>query len=145
MGMIALVGLLAGVSARVEMPVMDQILGEVSVSSDNLRAGLWGDLPISTGWATDDQGRSSVTLKPSESLLYPDLLVYWHMGAWKGQVGEMSTLLGTLSGVKTRRFVMPGKNGKLVLYSLAQGEVIATMGVEGGGVPSGQMEGPHNE
>jgi hypothetical protein len=140
-GMIALVGLIAGVSARVTMPVMDQIPGEISLSTEHLQEGLWGALPLSTAWGMDKKGRPTVTLKPNESLLYPELLVYWHTGTWNGKIGEQATLLGTLSGINARRFVMPSKKGTLVLYSLAQGEVVAVMAVEGGGVQTALMQG----
>jgi hypothetical protein len=36
---------------------------------------------------------------------------------------------------------MPSKKGTLVLYSLAQGEVVAVMAVEGGGVQTALMQG----
>lgn len=138
---IALSGLSLAVSSRVPIPVMDNIPGEVAITAENLRDGLWGDLSILMGWGKDEKGRNMVTLQPKESLLYPELLVYWHTGDWNGVVDGPAMLLGSLSGMKARRFMVSDKDGTLVLYSLAQGEVVAALRVENEGKKMTLIEG----
>ncbi|MDA0712031.1 MAG: hypothetical protein O3B73_17680 [bacterium] len=139
----ALVGLAAGLMVRNPVPEMDAIPGEVPLSFSEFSDGFWPDLPISIGHDLDSSGSEVMILRPQKVLPFPDVLIYWQPGAQTVRIDEQAVLLGSLSGTLATRIVLPEKEGKLVLYSLAHGDILSSLTVASGravSAPSGEVQ-----
>lgn len=95
---------------------------------------LWAGHDLLTRVCADQMPpqRLVVELQPRHTFSKPDILVYWHEPAAVSgnQLPENAYLLGALAGTQLRRFVLPEAarlvEGKLVLYSLAHHQIVAT-------------------
>jgi len=71
--------------------------------------------------------RMVLELVPEMDYGKPDLLVYWNEGDEDG-LHEDASLLGSLSGRASRRFLLPARaaqvSGRLILYSLGHAETV---------------------
>lgn len=71
-----------------------------------------------------------LNIQPQSDLQLPDVLVYWQPGTPPEQLSETSILLGALSGVSNRQFLIPaamqGQTGYLLLFSQATKEIISS-------------------
>lgn len=109
-----------------ELPAFPRVLFE--------NGNLWGGHNILTRVCADDMPpqRLIVELQPQDELVKPDILVYWHEPATDSgnQLPENAYLLGALTGKQLRRFALPEAarmvEGKLVLFSLAHQQIVAT-------------------
>lgn len=69
-------------------------------------------------------------LRPTKVILKPDLLVYWTSQPLTNQkLAQDAILIGSLSGTSRRELLLPSaattRQGTIVIYSIAHGEVIA--------------------
>lgn len=109
-----------------ETPAFPRVLFEES--------NLWSGHDLLTRVCADQMPpqRLVVELQPRRAFSEPDILVYWHepAAASGNQLPENAYLLGALAGKQLRRFVLPEAarlvEGKLVLYSLAHHQIVAT-------------------
>jgi hypothetical protein len=91
----------------------------------------WGGLPILTEWLRapgDPAGDPAVSLELTGPLKQPDLLLYWDASPREGGLSDEARLLGPVGGRRRDAWDVPASDrpGRLVLYSLAHGEVVAT-------------------
>ncbi len=119
-----------GLSARRKIPTMKHhppalaidipVQGKPVLNNNKL----WPDHAV-TIRLYGNTGRMVLELEPDKDYGKPDLLVYWSEGDF-GSLHEDDTLLGSLSGRATRRFMLPAKaaqvSGRLILYSLGHAE-----------------------
>lgn len=109
-----------------ETPAFPRVLFE--------KSNLWSGHDLLTRVCTDQMPpqRLAVELQPRRAFSKPDILVYWHEPATTSgnQLPENAYLLGALTAKQLRRFVLPEParlvDGKLILYSLAHHQIVAT-------------------
>ncbi len=78
------------------------------------------------------QNQLILELEPTSTLLFPDLLLYWHGGKeTPTDLSASSILLGSFSGTSRRRFPliqeMQDQEGYLILYSMGEKKLVATL------------------
>jgi len=134
LGVLLPVAFTAGLAARKAVPVAatvpPELAGQASTFGDVVwtKADLWPDQRIITSLRRDAAGSVAVELI-FRDLVRPDVLVYWAAGKGTAVEGlpENARLLGALSN--RAPLSMPaavrGETGRLVLYSLADHEVVA--------------------
>ncbi len=127
-------GFVASIAGRKPIPTDDRVSqitqpettqpSQFIFSEDDL----WQNHPIQTkAFFTDSV--LTLELTPQTYLAYPDLLVYWHSGATNSEaLPQNAYLLGAQNNNAASLFTLPanaaGSPGTLVLYSLAQQQVI---------------------
>lgn len=89
--------------------------------------------PLRLALGKDSNGRRTLLLQAVDGVRHPSLLVYWERdGEAAEAAGEERLLLGTLHGSSRQVFALPASaSGRLVLHSLAYGEDVAQLSVEG--------------
>lgn len=124
---------------RPEIPVMETtpdlhvtdtlVYEQVLFEADDL----WGEKAITTRLKGDQTPalHLAIELEPETPLNLADPLVYWDpSGATTGQLPASAYLLGPMPGTGSRQFSLPDTarfiNGRLLLYSLAHQELIAS-------------------
>jgi hypothetical protein len=127
-----------GVAIRAKVPTSHLPIPGVSDENRNQRAlwtrtDLWEKLAIETRLLTFGSAPSQVAIQliPTVQIVRPDVLVYWVAGEGKLQMSlpDDAFLLGSFDSTNPRSFPLPGvapkQTGSLVLYSLADQEIIA--------------------
>ena len=101
-------------------PARDEI---VTAGTTRLRLRVWP--------ATKD-GRRVLELTPEQDPELPDVLIYWTNSDATDELPPDCTLLGSLAGAQARRFTLAAevRRGRLVLYSLAHQEIVASLEFE---------------
>jgi len=127
----------AGLLARQTVPAMSdsvvdtQTPGHERLEVVGMAAPSLGELPIRTLWlkASDDTTRRAVTLELTGPTRHPDLLVYWTAEPGDGALSDEALLLGRLGDRRSVTWDIPdsGSSGRLVLYSSAWDEVVASV------------------
>lgn len=86
----------------------------------------WGDLPILTDWLGGPG--AAVRLEVTEPLRQPDLLLYWDPEPAGDRLSDSALLLGPVGGRRRASWDVPApvEGGRLVLYSLGHGEIVAS-------------------
>jgi hypothetical protein len=93
---------------------------------------LWPDFAVGAELGTDpaDPGRLLLRLIPGAPVEAPDLLVYWAAApAAAGRLPADAVLLGALAGTAPASYPLPAgaaHGGRLILYSLGWGRLLAT-------------------
>lgn len=132
LGILLPIGFLSGISARVSVPVQSS---ENTPSQANQRVllernDLWPDTII-TRITTDLKSpeQTFVSLLPRDPIIKPDILLYWIPGG-NGPFDSLpdnAALLGAM--ISDVPLALPkttsGENGSLLLYSLANREIVA--------------------
>ena len=124
-----------GIAARRPVPSMASLPGELRTFSRGSAATVWerSDLfvnaPIQARLLRESgkSGRFALELSAPRDFVKPDLIVYWVAGSSKvtGALPNNALLLGTFSlAVFTLPANMPSEEGGLVLYSLANNEIV---------------------
>ena len=101
---------------------------KVPIAAEELIAA---EVPIKAQ-TLQQQNQLFLELEPTSALLFPDLLLYWQSGEeLPTDLTTSSILLGSLSGTSRRRFPiiqeMQGQEGYLILYSLGDKKLVATL------------------
>ena len=127
-GSFALIG--AALAVRTDMPAQSLESSDGGNAAGLELDGIWGELSIETRAWNPSSRRRLVSLRPRVDLRSPDVLVYWTEPPTKlDKRPADAVLLGKLSGVEQRTFVLPEASGNsmgaLYLYSLAHAEVLA--------------------
>jgi len=95
------------------------------------RDDLWTQPALRTRLVTDQVDRRAIELRAKDAVIRPDVLVYWIPGESKPdqELPPAAILLGAFNGHGTTPLRLPpqaaGQGGLLVLYSLAEQEIIA--------------------
>lgn len=96
------------------------------------RSDLWEKVSIQTRLLTRAvSGQLAIELVSADKIIRPDLLIYWILGERKieGSLPEDAFLLGAFEQSHSTPLVLPReagrKTGRLVLYSLADQEIVA--------------------
>lgn len=132
LGVLLPIGFLSGISARVSVPIQ---ASEATRAHSNQRVllernDLWSNTII-TRITTDPKSpeQTFVTLLPREPIIKPDVLLYWIPGG-NGPLDslpENAVLVGAM--VNEVSLALPrtnrGESGSLLLYSLANHEIVA--------------------
>ena len=135
LGVLLPVVLVAGIAARKPVPDMTSLPAELVASRQNFAATEWerADLftknPIQVRLLRESTGagRSAVMLSAAKDFVKPDLIVYWIAGnpSLTDTLPDKARLLG---GFEAKALLLPAEasetNGLLVLFSLANGEVV---------------------
>jgi hypothetical protein len=125
-----------GIAARRPVPSMASLPGQLGPFSHGSAATVWerSDLfakaPIQARLLreSDRSGRFALELSGPRDFVKPDLIVYWVAGSSKvvETLPNNALLLGTFSlAVFTLPANIPSEDGSLVLYSLANNEIVA--------------------
>jgi hypothetical protein len=105
----------------VETPRFDTVLWE--------RDDLWEQMSVRLRFTSDEAGRLAVTILPKLEIIRPDLIVYWAPGPPKldGKLADDAIFLGALNRNGALRWPAnaTGQEGTLLLYSLADHEIVA--------------------
>ena len=116
------------------LAVRKPVLAGNSPTSDSLTPPLWTrdhlftNAPVTVRLSSAAPGRPMLTLTAPPEFLKPDLLVYWQAGETVpvDSLPDNATLLGQFS---SPQLPLPGsaatQSGRLVLYSLADNEIVA--------------------
>ena len=95
------------------------------------RADFWENHRIGTRLVGDRQGQFAIEVSETDDLLRPDLLLYWTAADSKvtGVLPENAIFLGSVQPEAPIAIKLPSDSGawpgKLILYSLADHEIIA--------------------
>lgn len=124
----------AGLSVRQRVPrSADSPIGQFASSHEGFEEvardeRAWGELPIRTIWLRGPGAAAprAVSLELAGALERPDLLVYWDDGPAADELSEGARLLGRLGGGRRITLDVPSAPGRLLLYSTAWKEVVAT-------------------
>lgn len=129
---------MAGIAARKTIPDMEIPAAIAQPQPDFPRLvfekdGFWPALEVTVRVFADSipPANLAVELQPQNYIKMPDILIYWSASqpASSEQLPETAYLVGTLSGLGKRRFLLPSSaiesDGTLILYSLARQEMIA--------------------
>jgi len=144
------IGFAAGLWARLDRAPARPLPGAVAAGSLALgrtfldEEGLWGGTAIRTrigeSSAPGEAAAVVLELTPAADLRAPDLLVYWSASEAAGTgLPDDALLLGPLAATGPARFVLPAAargGGRLIVYSLAHGRLVAAAGLP----PSGPVE-----
>jgi hypothetical protein len=125
-----------GIAARRPVPSMASLPGELPIFSRASAATVWerSDLfpkaPVQAQLLRESEksGRFALELLGPTDFVKPDLIVYWVAGTSKtpDTLPNNALLLGSFSlSVFTLPANMPGEDGSLVLYGLANNEIVA--------------------
>ena len=125
-----------GIAARKPVPSMASLPGELRTFSRESAATVWerSDLfakaPIQARLLRESgkSGRFALELLGPRDFVKPDLIVYWVAGTSKtpDTLPNNALLLGSFSlSVFALPANMPGEDGSLVLYGLANNEIVA--------------------
>ena len=139
LGVFLPIAFVVGIAARKPVPTGQSL--SVTLAGEPLhfedvvwdRRDLWVQPAIRTRLLSDKTGgkRFAVELSAVEDIVKPDLIVYWVSGNPKIEdtLPDNATLLGAFVQTKPTPLPLPGetaaRSGVLVLYSLADHEVIA--------------------
>jgi hypothetical protein len=128
-----------GIASRREAPISRSGVPGFSMEVGNQaevwsRADLWEGKTINTRLLKTEHGSGllAVGLEPKDRIIRPDVLVYWVPGERKihDSLPGDAFLLGSFEQASLNPLTLPEKTsaqtGMLVLYSLADQEVIAT-------------------
>ena len=124
-----------GIAARRPVPSMASLPGELQTVSRASAAIVWERSDLFAKAAiqarllqeSGQSGRFALELSAGRDFVKPDLIVYWVADSSKvtEALPNNALLLGTLSlAVFTLPANMPGEDGSLVLYSLANNEIV---------------------
>ena len=127
-----------GIAYRKPFPTMDKLPASMSLAAEPVmacdwqRSGLFGKSPVQVWFLRGETDRSLFKLRLSvanDFLIQPDLMVYWVSGnptiKSSDPLPKQSLLLGGFdSGDLTLPKVAMGTNGLLVLYSLADNQIV---------------------
>lgn len=129
----------AGLAARHPVPVASALPAALAPESRRFdrvvwdRAGLWPQTAIRTLLLCNQSGGGgfAVELSAPAEIAGPDLLVYWVPGGTNSApaLPENAIFLGAFVQTKPAAIPLPGEaasNGALLLYSLADHEIVAT-------------------
>ena len=139
LGVLLPIAFVVGIAVRRPVPTgqsLSAILASEPLHFENIvwdRSDLWSQHAIRTRLLSDttDSKRFAVELSVVEDIVKPDLIVYWVPGNLKIEdtIPDTATLLGAFVQTKPTPLPLPGetatRSGVLVLYSLADHEVIA--------------------
>ena len=149
LGVLLPIAFAVGIAARRPVPTGQSVLAtsaDEPLHFENVvwdRSDLWPPPAIRTRLLSDKAGgkRFAVELSAAKDIVKPDLIVYWLPGDPKIEAAlpDDATLLGAFVQTKPRALPLPGetavRSGVLVLYSLADHEVIAVSKPVGVGKP----------
>jgi hypothetical protein len=135
LGVLLPVVLVVGIAARKPVPGMTSLPAELVASRKNFaaieweRADLFTKTPIQVRLLREGSGagRFAIKLSAAKDFVKPDLIVYWIAGNpnLTDTLPDNARLLG---GFEAKALQLPGEagetNGVLVLFSLANGEVV---------------------
>lgn len=130
-------GFITAIAARRPIPVADSLPAALAGAATDFKTVLWTrqdffrQAGISTRLVGDGvaKGKLAVTFEAPNNFAKPDLLVYWAQGT-KGVPDALpgnSQLLGAFAGQAPLQLPLDAMNieGRLILYSLADQEVVA--------------------
>jgi hypothetical protein len=130
------VAFIIGMAARTPVPAVDSLPGEIAGEPLRVAARQWSRDDLCTGTSIQaalvreraGSGRFAVELTPPKDFARPDLLVYWMAGGSTvtEAIPDDAILLGGLDGSVPLPFPpgSPPSNGMLILYSLADHEIV---------------------
>ncbi len=135
LGVVLPVAFVAGIAARKPLPTMATLPSAVVGDQPRFeslvweRDELWTQRPIRTRLVIDQMNRQAVELSAAKDIARPDLIVYWAPGDPKlsEKLPDDAVLLGAYGN--NSALPLPAeagkRNGVLVLYSLADHEIVA--------------------
>jgi hypothetical protein len=136
LGMALPAALIVGIAARRPVPTSASLPGGISGEPRRFNAGQWSrdglftKTPIHVTLVREraDSGQFAVELSAPKDFTRPDLLVYWVTGGStvSDVIPDDAVLLGGFSDSAPLPFRTggPASNGMLILYSLADHEVV---------------------
>ena len=136
-------GLAAALVSRPADPTLDQ-LPQALQAPAALKGGMvlwslaggWEGVPLEAQLSVDGAGSVSLVVTPVEDPRLPDLLVYWSPegAGQRALADDEALLLGRVAGAQPVSLPVPpetaARGGYLLLFSLAQGQVVASAPVE---------------
>ena len=133
LGVLLPVAFTAGLSARKPVPVPANVTWQFADQTSDFgrvvwtKPDIWPGQRIITSLRRDATGLVAVELM-SRDLAKPDVLVYWAAGKETAGLPTNARLLGALSNHAPLRIPsdVRGEDGRLLLYSLADHEVVST-------------------
>lgn len=125
-----------GIAARKPVPEAANLPSEFRRSARAYEPGDWEQTDIFTNAPvyvhtlrqSIPGSRRAIALSAAPSFVKPDLLVYWHPGKLEAtdKLPENAVLLGAFNSPE---LMLPGEatgtDGSIILYSLADGEIVA--------------------
>jgi hypothetical protein len=133
LGILLPVAFVSGIAGRRQVPLVGSLpaqLAPANVAPGNVvwtKTDTWPNQRIVTSLRRDGTGSAGVELQ--SDLLKPDVLVYWAPGDKSTPMGlpESARLLGSLANGSPLAVTpdMRSQSGQLVLYSLADHEILA--------------------
>jgi hypothetical protein len=117
------------VAVRAEPPPMKELPGSLAMMAAPEGEPLWRSQDSGLSWALYPQLVEVTVLEPMRR---PDPSVWWASEAPQGgQLPQGAVLLGLLPESGVQRLLLPQSSGHLVVFSLADGEVLATVALGG--------------
>jgi hypothetical protein len=135
LGVFLQIAFAAGIAARITVPSVNSLPAELMASSQQFEASVWKRSDLFTRSSIEvrllreraDTGKFAIEFPAPKDFAKPDLLVYWAAGnpGTTDALPDNALLLGAFnsSALPLPESIASG-NGVLVLYSLADNEIV---------------------